>query len=56
MDSHFNPSYLLTLQDKIIPYHFLRFCLDSYLGDYKKEDDPFLQPILMDEKVIILII
>ena len=48
---HYAPSYLLTLQDKILPYHFLKFCLESYKQDYAVEDDPFLNPILMDDSV-----
>jgi hormone-sensitive lipase len=49
---YFHPSYLLTLQDKILPFHFIKFCLDCYTGDYDgKEEDPFLNPVLMDKQV-----
>lgn len=50
----FYPSYLLTLQDKVLPYHFIQYCLASYTSDYKRVDDPFLSPIIMDDIVSLL--
>ncbi len=49
---NFNTSYLLALQDPILTFQFLECCLQSYLGDYKREDDSFLEPILMSDDVI----
>jgi hormone-sensitive lipase len=49
---HFSPSYLLAIQDKIIPYSLLNFCINSYLKDYKGLDDPFLNPLIMDDYVL----
>jgi hormone-sensitive lipase len=48
---YYSPSYLLTLQDKVLPYHLLKFCMNSYIGDYIGNEDPFLSPILMDNMV-----
>ncbi len=54
--NNFNISYLLALQDKILSFHFLQFCLKSYItDDYKRDDDSFLEPILMSDNVIIKI-
>ena len=30
----FTPSLLLAIDDPILPYPFLKMCIDSYLGDF----------------------
>ena len=44
----FTPSLLLAIDDPILPYPFLKMCLDSYIGDKHPNCDPnkqyFLSP------------
>ena len=32
----FSPSLLLAIDDPMLPYPFLKMCLDSYVGDFSK--------------------
>lgn len=48
-EKFFSPSLLLCLKDIILPYHLLKYCLNSYRQDYEKEDDPFINPIFADD-------
>ena len=48
----YTPSSLLCINDIIIPYHLLKFCLQSYISSYAGDEDPFLHPILMNSSVI----
>ena len=48
----FNISMLNVLEDKILPYHLLKFCLDAYRKDYEEEDDPFISPIFADDELL----
>ena len=48
-----SPSYFLTLHDQILPFHLIKFCHDSYLGNYTKgEIDPFVNPGIMKDNLI----
>jgi hormone-sensitive lipase len=51
-ESHMCSSYLNVLNDIILPYHLLKFCLDSYRNDYMNEADPFLSPIIMSDNIL----
>jgi len=48
----FTPSLLLSIDDPILPYPFLKMCLDSYIGDYSEHPhlgpavNPYLSPII----------
>lgn len=45
-------SMLNVLNDIILPYHLLKYCLESYRREYLVEDDPFVSPLLMNPKVM----
>lgn len=49
--SNFFPSHLLLLHDKILPYHLIKFCVDSYKGELKELSDPFVNTIAMSDYV-----
>jgi acetyl esterase/lipase len=48
----FTLSMLNVIDDKILPYHLVKYCLDAYKGDYREEDDPFLSPGLINNEVL----
>ncbi len=50
----FSPSLLLALDDQIVPYTFLKMCLESYLLDSnsKPDMDPFISPAVASDEVI----
>ncbi len=52
MKNYINPSYLNSINDILIPYHLLKFCIDSYRNEYDNENDPFISPILMPDNVL----
>ena len=45
----FNPSHLISLEDLILPYSFLKICLELYVGEGDPDTDPFLSPILIND-------
>lgn len=45
----FNPSLLLALDDPILPYPFLKLCLDSYIGTSGEYLNPLVSPLLADD-------
>jgi hormone-sensitive lipase len=51
-DSFFTPSLTLCLKDIILPYHLLKFVLSAYKKDYEGDDDPFISPIIADDKIL----
>ncbi len=53
--SNITSSYLNILTDQIIPYHLLKFCLNSYRSEYHNEDDPFISPLYMKDEIIKLL-
>lgn len=56
-DQFFSPSFMLCLKDLILPYHLLRYILDSYRGDMKENefDNMFLSPILAPNSLLKLL-
>ena len=52
--SSFTPSLLLAINDQIVPYSFLKMCLQLYMKDEEcnPKKDPYLSPILLSEEVI----
>ena len=46
-------SGLNSIYDQILPYHLVKFCLDSYRSKYNNDFDPFLSPLYMSENVLI---
>jgi hormone-sensitive lipase len=50
--SNISCSFLNVLNDQILPYHLLKFCLEAYRKDYNNDEDPFISPLLMDKKVM----
>lgn len=50
---HFSPSLCLCLEDPLVPYSFLKLCVQSYLrpSDTPKSD-PYLSPILIPRSVL----
>lgn len=45
----FIPSHLISLEDLILPYSFLKMCLSMYAGEADPNTDPFLSPILIND-------
>ena len=45
-------SYLNSLTDPILEASLLKFCLNSYVGDFEDEKNPFLSPLYMNENVL----
>ena len=54
-DDYYSSSYLLSLNDVILSYQLLKFCLQSYKQDYNVEDDFLLSPILAPDKLLSLL-
>ena len=53
MDFRFySPSSLLCIDNIIVPYHLLKYCSMSYIGQYDNNKEPFISPILMNSEVI----
>ena len=55
--SAFTPSYLLALDDQILPHQFLKLCSKSYLGENEKlrpDLDPLLSPGIASKEVFFL--
>ena len=42
----------MCINDLVIPYHLLKFCVEAYKQNYNNDDDPFLNPILMNSSVL----
>lgn len=40
------------LTDLVLPYHLLKFCVESYRHNYTNEEDPFISPICISDKVL----
>lgn len=52
----FTPSYLLALDDQILPHQFLKLCSKSYLGENEKlrpDLDPLLSPGIASKEVFL---
>ena len=45
-------SLILSIKDMVFDPIFLKYVRDSYVGDYKNMEDPFLNPIKADEKIL----
>ena len=53
MDFRFyTPSSLLCIDNIIVPFHLLKYCSLSYIGEYSNNKDPFINPIMMNSEVI----
>ena len=51
--TNFNPSLLLALDDPILPFPFLKMCLESYIGDSADPSiSPYLSPSLASDEVL----
>lgn len=48
---NFTPSLLLALDDPILPYPFLRMCLESYIGANGDPAHPYISPSLANPEV-----
>lgn len=55
----FSPSMLLGVDDPLLPYPFLKMCIESYVGENYKINDhcnpaksPYLSPILVDDATL----
>ena len=49
---YFSPSLLMSVNDTIIPHHFLKFCVDAYMGGYYNQDDFFLNPVNAPKEIL----
>ncbi|KAL4469424.1 hypothetical protein ABPG74_004677 [Tetrahymena malaccensis] len=52
---YFTPSFLLALDDQILPHTFLKMCLDSYVPEQiglRPESDPFISPIYASDELL----
>ena len=45
-------SLILSIKDMVFDPVFLKYVRDCYVGDYKNMNDPFLNPIKADEKIL----
>ena len=45
-------SLILSIKDLVFDPVFLKYVRDAYVGDYKNMEDPFLNPIKADEKIL----
>ncbi len=44
---------LLSLDDPILPFPFLKMCLESYIGDKADPNtNPYLSPILTEDNIL----
>lgn len=54
----FTPSLLFAIDDPILPYSFLKMCLDSYVGDFSQHPhcnphiNPYLSPGIASDEVL----
>ena len=47
------PSLLLSLDDPILPFPFLKMCLDSYIGEKADPNtNPYLSPLLAPDSIL----
>ncbi len=47
------PSYLLALDDQLLPYNLLKLCLKAYVPeDFKPDVDPLLSPVTADDEIL----
>jgi len=54
----FTPSYLIALEDQILPHMFLKMCLNAYVDKRERFDpstDPFISPIYASNEVFQLL-
>jgi len=52
--TQFTPSYLLALDDQILPHTFLKLCSNSYAGNKetaRPDIDPLLSPSIASNEV-----
>ena len=49
---YFTPSLLMSVNDVILPFHFLLFCVEAYMDKYFNKDDFFLNPLLAPLELI----
>jgi len=51
---NFSPSFVLTLEDILIPHTFLKMCLDSYLNGENLDPDtnPLISPLKASRNVL----
>lgn len=50
--NNFSPSLLLALDDPILPYPFLKLCLDSYTGKMGDFANPYVSPYFASDEVL----
>mmetsp|Transcript_39158 Transcript_39158/g.37495 ORF Transcript_39158/g.37495 Transcript_39158/m.37495 type:complete len:161 (-) Transcript_39158:45-527(-) len=54
--ANFNPSYLLSLDDPILSYPFLKMCQDSYMGNLPKHIEPstcpYISPGIVSDEIL----
>jgi hormone-sensitive lipase len=50
----FTTSYMLSLEDLIVPHTYLKLCLEAYLQDQTKyaDSNPYISPIIADDAVL----
>jgi hormone-sensitive lipase len=50
---NFMPSLLLSFDDPILPYPFLKMCLESYIGEKSDpNNNPYLSPLVASDHVL----
>ena len=56
--NRFTPSLLMSIDDQLLPYPFLKMCLESYVGDYKTDPDcnpdnnMYISPIIAPDYIL----
>ena len=50
----FTPSLMIGIDDPLLPYPYLKMCLDSYVGSSKEEAkfNPYLSPIKVSDSIL----
>ncbi len=48
----FTPSALLALDDPILPFPFLKMCLESYIGSKADPNNPYVSPMKASDETL----
>ena len=50
----YSPSYLVAIDDQLLPYSVLKLCIQAYVPEiYKAEMDPFISPVFAPDEILL---
>jgi len=50
---NYSPSFLLAIEDQILPYSVLKLCIKAYIPEeFKPDFDPFISPVLASNELL----